>query len=124
MIFSKWRPKKLCEGLTAKEFRCRCSHESCRATVINEKLVDSYHAFRLYMDMPLHITSGFRCTLHNFEVGGKPQSRHILGDAIDISVVNLLEKVTIKDVLYYAQKAGFTFTKYYPEHKFVHMDVR
>jgi len=30
------------------------------------------------------INSGFRCTSHNQDVGGVPNSRHLVGDALDL----------------------------------------
>jgi zinc D-Ala-D-Ala carboxypeptidase len=33
---------------------------------------------------PMHVNSGYRCSVHNAEVGGKPDSAHLRGFAADI----------------------------------------
>ena len=35
---------------------------------------------------PLHVTSGYRTPEHNRKVGGRPQSQHLQGRAVDVSV--------------------------------------
>ncbi len=41
--------------------------------------------YRLDVDMPLHINSGYRCIEHNKAVGGKSGSQHVDGHAADIA---------------------------------------
>jgi len=115
---------KITTGLNTDEFRCRCNYESCRATIIAIDLVRSYRKFRMFMNMPLTILSGYRCTLHNHMVEGAALSRHQSGQAIDIYTGNILEKYTIDQIKDFARQAGFTFIKYYEEKNFVHLDVR
>lgn len=124
MLYSKLRPRNLCYGLTSKEFRCRCTEESCRAIAISPKLLDAYETFRTFIDTPLIINSGFRCAFHNWDIGGKPLSRHLVGEAIDIDAKNLIELQPVETIKFMAKKAGFTFVKYYPKKKFFHFDVR
>ena len=38
---------------------------------------------------PLHVTSGYRCSLLNATVGGRPTSRHVLGLAVDVVPIGL-----------------------------------
>lgn len=40
-------------------------------------------------DHPMHISSGCRCKLHNAAIGGEPNSYHLLGWAVDITVRDL-----------------------------------
>ena len=124
MIFSKRRSKKICNGLTAKEFRCRCAYEACRAVIVDDIFINAFDTFRLFIELPLHVLSGHRCTQHNYDVKGKPQSRHLMGQAVDIAAPNLLEIFTVQQVIKIARGAGFTFIKYYPKKKFFHMDSR
>ena len=42
---------------------------------------------RLDLGMPVHISSGYRCSDLNREVGGTPDSQHMRGEAADIYVV-------------------------------------
>ena len=124
MIISKKTKINLCYGLTNKEFRCKCTNKFCRATVVNEKLLDAYLAFRLFVDVPLKINSGFRCAKHNYNTKGKSLSQHQVGKAIDIDSSSLLEFFSTATVIDIAMRAGFTFVKWYPKKKFFHMDVR
>jgi uncharacterized protein YcbK (DUF882 family) len=123
-IFSKWRPRKLCNGLSSKEFRCRCQDDYCRSFIVSEKLIAAYEMFRTFLDIPLHITSGYRCAKHNYRIGGKPMSRHLTGEAIDIAAPNLLEVFSVQQIISIAKRAGFTYINYYPRKKFFHMDCR
>jgi hypothetical protein len=48
----------------------------------------------------------------------------VLGQAIDISLSNLLDVYTVSTIKFRARESGFTFIKYYPQDKFLHLDVR
>ncbi len=37
-------------------------------------------------DLPVYVTSGYRCDALNYEVGGVPDSQHLLGQAADFIV--------------------------------------
>ena len=39
---------------------------------------------------PLHINSGYRCPMLNKEVGGRPTSQHVRGEAADVACDNPL----------------------------------
>lgn len=41
---------------------------------------------RKHFDAPIIISSGYRCAKRNEEVGGKPDSAHLLGLAVDIRI--------------------------------------
>lgn len=118
---SKRLTKRLCTGLTLKEFRCRCNHESCRSTFYNTRLVEAYKKFRKLVGVPLNINSGFRCILHNFNEKGSALSRHTTGEAIDIRL-DTLQHLSREEIEFALKKAGFTFILFYKT--FVHADVR
>lgn len=124
IILPKYENSLLTSGLTHSEFRCKCQHESCRATLIHEELVNSYRVFRILVATPLHITSGYRCPLHNHEVGGVPDSWHTGGGAIDVGSRNPLKKLSSDEVLHLALEAGFKYVQYYPVEAFFHLDIR
>lgn len=44
---------------------------------------------RVILDMPVKITSGYRCSAVNIAVGGAPGSQHTRGEAADIHVPGL-----------------------------------
>ena len=54
--------------------------------------------------IPFRITSGFRTESHNKEVGGVPNSSHLIGVASDIAVSSGSERYIILNALI---KAGF-----------------
>ena len=54
--------------------------------------------------IPFKVTSGYRTKEHNEEVGGVPNSSHLIGVAADIAVSSGSERYTILNALI---KAGF-----------------
>ena len=123
MMLKKGENKSICYGLSQKEADCQCKHESCRMTLIDEKLVVSYEKFRRLVDLPLKVLSFYRCPRHNDGVGA-PLSQHQRGYAIDIALPNLLEKYTYEEIETMALQCGFTWIKIYKEKSFIHLDVR
>ena len=73
------------------EFACSC----CGEIVVDEKLVLMLDLARELADVPFVITSGYRCPLHNEEVGGVKNSSHMLGLAVDISVPDNVTRLKV-----------------------------
>ncbi len=77
------------EQLTAhfnrQEFKCCCEGRYCDGfpAEMNHELVGRMEAVRMMLDAPIIVTSGVRCPIRNEEVGGIPDSRHLVGDAAD-----------------------------------------
>lgn len=59
---------------------------------------------REYAGIPFKITSGYRTKDHNEEIGGVPNSSHLVGKAADIAVASGAERYVILNALI---KAGF-----------------
>ena len=63
------------------EMRCRC----CGRGAVALALVLALEDLRTLYGGPVVIASGWRCEPHNREVGGHPQSRHLVGCAVDVA---------------------------------------
>ena len=72
--------RKITDHFRAREFECPC----CKGVIIDEVLVEKLEKLREKVGMPILITSGYRCSKHNREVGGAPRSLHTVGKAADI----------------------------------------
>ena len=69
---------------------------------------------------PVYIESGYRCEDHNREVGGVPNSQHVLGTAADITV----DDISIDELADIAKECGADGVGRYYGLQFVHIDVR
>lgn len=62
------------------EFRCKC----CGQVKVDERLLKQLDLARGIYGAPMRVTSGYRCPIHNAEVGGVANSYHTQGLAADI----------------------------------------
>ena len=99
------------------EFKCKCGKCDCDAIdwVLFEVLMRVRDRFG-----PTIINSGHRCPQHNLDVGGADDSKHLLGKAADIDVVNY-SSTEIYDVLDYDYPDRLGLILY---RNFVHVDSR
>ena len=66
----------------------RCPHcGKYRITPGLLKLVEKVRS--ILGDKPMIVHSAYRCSAHNAEVGGKPNSRHTKGEAMDFHVTGM-----------------------------------
>jgi zinc D-Ala-D-Ala carboxypeptidase len=82
---------RLSPNFTRAELVCPCCGQlATEAGVISaarfRQLIDGLEALRAAAGHALPVTSGYRCQRHNAAVGGAAQSRHMSGDAVDISL--------------------------------------
>ena len=87
---------------TLDEFDCP-SHKGSGVNMDSSFLAKLEEA-REIAGIPFKITSGYRTKTHNKEVGGVPNSSHLIGVASDIAVSSGSERYTILNALI---KAGF-----------------
>ncbi len=66
------------------EVRC----PDCGLNNMQQETLTKFDEIREYLGRPLKITSGSRCSTHNFAVGGKADSEHLYGFALDLQCNN------------------------------------
>jgi zinc D-Ala-D-Ala carboxypeptidase len=85
---------------------------------IARALMDNLETLR-DMAGPMTILSGYRSAEYNREVGGAAQSKHVLGEAVDIAMTNH-DPAEFYDM---ARQAGFKGIGFYPSQNFMHLDL-
>jgi uncharacterized protein YcbK (DUF882 family) len=119
----KGQGKSLCLGLSQDEFDCKCKNPSCKVTPIHQEFLDAYEALRKKLNVPLRITSGYRCPLHNYNVGGTARSYHQHGMAVDFAYENAVTNYPVDIILKHAHEAGFQFCYYHKDKNFIHCQI-
>ena len=108
------------------EFACKCNRhnvvdgKNVLDHVIDKRLVDVLDKIRERVGRPVYIESGYRCEDHNREVGGVPNSQHVLGTAADITV----DDISVDELADIAKECGADGVGRYYGLQFVHIDVR
>jgi zinc D-Ala-D-Ala carboxypeptidase len=95
---------------------------ACRGTgqlVIDTDAMDALQRLREKVGKPIIITSAYRSPEHNRRVKGATNSRHLRGDAFDISMSNH-DPNTFENA---ARAEGFTGFGFYPKSNFMHIDM-
>ena len=97
------------------EFACPC----CGEHPMNEHLLEMLDEARYTSGVPFVITSGYRCKAHNEKVGGKTNSAHTTGHAVDISAESSGRRFRIAHALH---SAGFKRIGISRSPGFIHVD--
>jgi len=110
---------------TSAELACKgtkCGDGAgCHANGCTQGLVDALEAFRALVGKPVIVDSAYRCAQHNAEVGGKPNSQHMLGEAADIRVTGM----TAGQLEAYARQVPAIKGIGRADHQqYIHVDVR
>ena len=100
------------------EFQCTGSGQVHDHVMLCEDLLGRLQKLRTAIGRPIIINSAFRCPERNRQVGGSPNSQHMLGKAVDIRVNGM----TPAQVAAEAEKIGFKGIGIY--RNFVHLDTR
>lgn len=88
---------------------------------MNKVHMQKLNQLREMCGKPLIISSGYRCPVHNANVGGVPNSEHTKGCATDILVP---DGMTVYELAKMAEDIGFDGIGKYPTSGFVHVDCR
>lgn len=116
--FKKSARAKLFPDFTSDEFDCHCDYPDCLITYVDMEHVGHLQRERDILKQPIEIVSGFRCTRHNKDVGGKKGSCHLIGKATDIRVQGL----NVRNLAQIFE--GFDGLGVYPGRHFIHIDSR
>ena len=112
--------ERLAPNFMSHEFACK------HCGKLPEKGMSTYlivllQLFRNAVGKPLIITSGYRCPVHNRNLGGASNSQHLKGTAVDILIP---EGMTVDKMAEIADKIGFNGIGKYYKDNFLHVDVR
>lgn len=122
MPYTKGKAVKLSTNFKSTEFDCHGSG-CCSSTKVDSKLVEYLQKIRDHFGKSVTITSGYRCTKHNKNVGGATGSYHTYGQAADI----VISGVTPREVAKYAESIGVKGIGLYETSSdgyFTHIDTR
>lgn len=97
-----------------------CTHPQHKHVQLCEDLLDRLQKLRTALGRPIIINSAYRCSVRNTQVGGSPNSQHMLGTAVDIRVTGMTPQAVAAE----AEKIGFKGIGIYPSKGFVHLDTR
>ena len=116
---------QLSPHFNAKEFRCKCGKE--HDFEVNEKLVENLEKLYEALDCSkIIVTSGYRCTAHDKNVGGNGTGQHTKGNAADICCYGQDgQPISSKTVCCTAQDIGFGgIANIDTSYQYTHVDVR
>lgn len=112
------------KNLSVIEFQCH-GVGCCNTVLIDTDLVDIVQGIRDHFGQPVTITSGYRCPVHNRNVGGETASRHSDPRAHAADIV--VKGVAPRTVAQYAESVGIKGIGLYEtaaDGYFVHVDAR
>lgn len=111
-------------NFTLKEARCKCG---CSVIMLQITTLDSLHKVRSEYGKSIIVTSWARCKDWNAKVGGKADSYHLNGKAVDIKPGNSNDI----DILETIAREPFAFVKRYLREnsdgsisEWLHCDIR
>lgn len=97
---------------------CKCCGKGL--DIVSPILLERLDTLRNLYGKPIYVSCMYRCPQHNYEVGGVPNSQHVMGTAADIWVDGS-----------YAEFVGLVLSSelfdgvgVYWDSEFIHVDVR
>lgn len=109
-------------NFSKREMACKCGCSVPAGVDKNlEKLAKALEELRALANSPLIITSGYRCPLHNSNVGGAKHSKHMQGIAADV----WSKKLTPKELYDLAERTPeFASSGIGLYSRWIHVDIR
>ncbi len=108
--------RRLCKNFEPHEFQCKC----CGSCDMDETLLSTLQQLRDATKTPIFLNSAYRCPIYNAKVGGKEDSQHLLGKAVDISFT----KIPVSLRHDFMMMCTALFNGVGIDKSFVHVDVR
>lgn len=102
-----------------EEFSCKCGKCQMGFNQMNPSTLTMLNEARCMAGVPFIITSAYRCTAHNIAIGGKSNSAHTRGYAVDIKIRSSSEAMKILKALI---SVGFNRVGYNSSTNFFHVD--
>lgn len=84
--YKKGENIQLSKSFHLREFECQCKNADCVWVIVDTDHIEKLQQKRDKWGKPIKINSAHRCEKHNKAVGGATGSRHVQGDATDITV--------------------------------------
>ena len=114
----------LTKNFTRDEFECQC--KKCEAQMIDTELVEKLQRIRDVLGVPLKITSGYRCVVHNASkaVQGSRTSKHLYGFAADWRTLNRTVNPVALGIIAQAVGFGGIGIYWHPKAAMCHADTR
>jgi len=107
---------KIAKHFNLSEFACPC----CNLVMLHPKLLAKLVELRNILERPVYITSGYRCSGYNHQIGGITNSYHCIGLAADIKVKDI-NLITLLEI---CENIDFNGIGLYEKKNFLHLDVR
>ena len=111
----------LSKHFSKAEFACNhCGKLHPSGVMPPKELLDVLDDLRDHFGVPVTVNSGYRCPVHNANVGGATASRHMEGDASDVMV----KGVPPSEVFAYLEPIIGNRGGAHEYNTFTHVDVR
>lgn len=107
------------------DYELECHGDGCcngGVDKINPILLEKLDKLREMVGGALELSCAYRCPIHNEEVGGVPNSQHVLGNGADVQTPNYRWCSTPEELAWYCEKVGFDAIGIYSWG--CHVDVR
>jgi zinc D-Ala-D-Ala carboxypeptidase len=110
------RHMKDTRNFTSKEFQC----PDCGLNNMSQTMINTLQKIRDRLGVPMHINSGSRCATRNKLDGGKPNSAHCKGFAVDIAVPKAASGLRYSIIAYALQEG---IKRVGIGDNFIHLDI-
>ena len=124
VTFKRGDTTALTKNFTRDEFQCQC--KKCESQMIDTELAEKLQRIRDALGVPLKITSGYRCIVHNASkaVGGSRTSKHLYGFAADWRTLNRTVNPVALGIIAQAVGFGGIGIYWHPKAAMCHADTR